>query len=72
MLILGWLSKNFITFLVSMISLTYKVAGLGFKIFLILANGNIIDSSSYERLLSNIYVILGIVLLFFIAFAFLK
>lgn len=50
----------------------YKVASWAFELFLILANGQIIDGSAYEQMISNVYVIIGIVLLFVMAFSFLK
>ena len=50
----------------------YKVAAGAFKIFLILANGEIVSSDDYELLFNNCYVILGVVMLFIIAFSILK
>lgn len=50
----------------------YHVIALIFQLFLILSTGTIVDSSTYQVLLSNIYVLLGVFLLFFVAFAFLK
>jgi len=50
----------------------YKIAALAFKLFLILANGQVVDSDSYKILITNFYVIIGIVMLFVIAFSLLK
>ena len=50
----------------------YTVAAFGFKIFLILAEGQLIGSDSYQILVNNIYAILGVVMLFIVAFMLLK
>lgn len=50
----------------------YTVAAFGFKIFLILAEGQLIGSDSYQMLVNNIYAILGVVMLFIVAFMLLK
>lgn len=59
-------------FVIWLVSCIYEIAALAFKIFLILASGELINSSDYEVLLNNCYVILGVVMLFVIAFALLK
>lgn len=55
-----------------LVSLIYSgIAGL-FQIFIVLSEGSIIDTNTYQGLLNNAYVIIGVFLLFFVAFALLK
>ncbi len=53
-------------------ALLYKGVALVFKVFLILANGKLVDSDQYTTLITNFYVIIGIVMLFTLAFALLR
>lgn len=50
----------------------YRLAAYAFKIFLILANGKILSDDAYTKLVSNFYIVIGVVMLFAIAFALLK
>lgn len=50
----------------------YKVTAYAFKIFLILSRGNLLSSDSYQQLIENFYAVLGVVMLFAIAFALLR
>lgn len=50
----------------------YYVAAYVFKIFLLLANGELVKAEDYKLLLQNCYIIIGIVMLFLITFNFLK
>lgn len=59
-------------FLVNVVGLVYKFASLALRVFLILANGKLVDSSNYKTLVNNLYIIMGIVMLFALAFALLK
>lgn len=50
----------------------YHVVAYAFKIFLILASGELISAESYKLLIENFYVIIGVIMLFFLAFALLR
>lgn len=50
----------------------YQIAVLGFRVFLILANGELLDSSEYALVVENMYAVMGVVMLFVIAFTLLK
>ncbi len=50
----------------------YDIASGAFKIFMELSNVDAIDSSKYEVLLKNIYVVIAVVLLFAMSFALLR
>lgn len=50
----------------------YKLAAGLFKVFVLLTDGNIISGSDYEMFISNFYVVIGVVMLFVIAFELLK
>lgn len=50
----------------------YKFAAWAFKIFLILASNSLVDSKNYQVMINNFYVILGVVMLFILAFTLLK
>lgn len=55
-----------------LVSGIYKVAAFAFKIFTILAQGKLIDTESYQTIIDNFYLILGVVMLFAIAFSLLR
>lgn len=50
----------------------YKVAAVAFELFLILASGELVSAESYGILITNFYVILGVIMLFVISFSLLK
>ena len=50
----------------------YNVAAAAFKIFLILATGEVVSPSTYNDIIKNFYIVIGIVMLFVLAFSLLK
>lgn len=50
----------------------FKLAAFAFKIFMILAQSDVLKEIHYDRLLTNFYVILGLIMLFVMAFALLR
>ena len=50
----------------------YKIAAFVFELFLILGTGQLLDKSVYQVMLSNFYILIGIVMLFIVAFTLLK
>ncbi len=72
MLILNWIETSVISIGIWITSGIYYVAANTFNIFLILSSGDLIDSSAYELIIRNFYIILGIVMLFLISFALLR
>lgn len=50
----------------------YYIAAFFFKVFLILANGELVSADDYQIILNNSYIIIGVVMLFVIAFNLLK
>lgn len=72
MIFLNIIESGFAKLGIWIITGIYHVIALIFQLFLILSTGTIIEPSTYQVLLSNIYVLLGVFLLFFVAFAFLK
>lgn len=54
------------------VSGVYNVAAFGFKVFLILAEGRLVGTEDYMAVVNNIYTIIGVVMLFIIAFMLLK
>lgn len=50
----------------------FEFASGVFEIFLILADGSLMSSINIDNIISNFYLILGIIMLFFVAFAMLK
>ncbi len=72
MLMLSAISEFFIKFWITMNSLLYHVATLLFEVFLNLASFKLVDSSRYQHIIQNFYVILGVVMLFILAFSILK
>ena len=50
----------------------YSIAAFTFEIFLILSSGKIVDPNVYAKLITNFYVVLGVVMIFFLSFILLK
>ncbi len=50
----------------------YKVATQIFKVFLMLASGELLSPEKYQAFINNFYVIIGVVMLFVLAFSLLK
>jgi len=72
MLILGIIKESALGLVLWLLSGIYSVAAYFFQLFLILANGRVLDEGVYETMISNFYVILGIIMLFFLAFTLLQ
>ncbi len=72
MLILGVISETFISVGIWIVSGIYHVASFAFQVFLILASNQLLDDTIYETIISNFYILLGIVMLFVISFTLLK
>lgn len=72
MLISGILSDGLIKILVWVVTGIYKIAAGAFEVFMILASGQIISEDSYKVMLENVYVILGVIMLFIVAFSLLQ
>ena len=72
MLIANFITENIIGAGIWIVSGIYHVAAWAFEIFLILASGRLLDPEVYDRMLQNFYVVLGIVMLFIVAFGLLK
>jgi len=66
------IENSLMSFVIWLVTSVYKIAAFAFKIFLILAGGELINADEYKLLLENTYVIIGIVMLFVVAFALLK
>lgn len=65
-------SKEIASIGIWLVSGIYKVAAFTFKIFTILAQGKLIDTDAYQTIIDNFYVILGVAMLFAIAFSLLR
>ncbi len=72
MLILGWISEGIIGAGLWIVSGIYHVAAFVFELFLILASGQLLEADAYETIITNFYIILGIIMLFALAFSLLK
>ncbi len=72
MLMFGGLSETFISIGIWIVTGIYKVANFAFEIFIILATGNLIETEDYELMIENFYIIIGVIMLFVLAFALLK
>jgi len=57
---------------ISIVSSIYYVAAAAFEIFMALADGTLLDSIDINKLVSNFYVVIGVVMLFVVAFSMLK
>ncbi len=71
-MLIGLISETFIRIGVWLVAGVYKIAAFVFKLFLILASGNLLDVKDYKVMIENSYIILGVVLLFMLAFALLR
>lgn len=60
------------SFLIGLVSMIYWFAGKAFEIFSLLANNTVFEHDQYGKLITNMYVIIGVVMLFVIAFSLLK
>lgn len=67
-----WIPEGIIGIGIWLVSGVYIVASWAFEVFLILASGRLIDNSSYDLIIQNFYVVLGIIMLFIISFSLLK
>ena len=72
MLFLLSISETFISAGIWIVSGIYSVASWAFELFLILATGRLVESSAYSQIITNFYIILGLVMLFFLSFTLLK
>jgi len=50
----------------------YTVATVVFELFIVLASGELVSADSYRLLVQNFYIVIGIIMLFFLAFTILK
>ena len=65
-------ADNAYAFAIWIASGIYKIASYAFEVFIILATGRIVDGNIYQTIINNFYIVLGIILLFFLAFSLLK
>lgn len=72
MLMLGWINEGIQGAFLWLITPVYKLAAFAFKIFLILATGKLVSADSYKKIIENFYVVIGVILLFVLAFSFLR
>lgn len=72
MLVLGWISESITSAGIWIVSGIYHVVAFVFEIFLILSTGELVSQESYKGLIQNFYVIIGVVMLFILAFSMLK
>lgn len=60
------------SFTIYIVSLVYGLIADLFHIFVVLAKANTIDSSLYNKLVDNFYLLLAVIMLFIVAFSLLK
>ncbi len=72
LILLFGIEKAFTGALILLLTPLYHFGAFVFKIFLILSTGNLLETEAYKLMLENFYIVLGIVLLFFLAFTLLK
>lgn len=72
MLIMGLISETFISIGIWILSGIYTIVSSAFRLFLVLAEGKIVAASAFSNIFNNVYVIIGVVMLFILAFALLK
>lgn len=72
MLIAGVITEAFISIGIWIVSGIYKVAAVVFEIFLILSSGTLLEENAYKQIIENFYIVLGIIMLFILAFGLLK
>jgi len=66
-----WLIELLYGFLILLVAVLYNIAGYLFQIFSVLANTNIFENHHYQALTEKVYIILGVVMLFIMAYNFL-
>ena len=62
------IGKFFWGIIISLVSGIYQLVNYSYQVFLILAKTNIFEQSDYQKLTEKIYVILGVVMMFVIAY----
>lgn len=70
LLFIGEASIN--SLLISIVGLVYELVAVAFELFIYLANVTSIDQGVYSNLVKNFYLLLGVLMLFIIAFSMLK
>ena len=69
---INWvIAETFWKIIIGMVAGIYKMVNYAFQVFLVLAKTNIFSQTDYEKLTAKVYVILGIVIMFVIAYNFL-
>lgn len=66
------LGDSIYSFIIWLVSGLYHVASWVFELFIILATNELVSRDSYSTIISNFYVVLGIILLFYLSFALLR
>lgn len=66
-----WICTLFQKGLIALTGIVYNLVDLSYQIFLLLAKTNIFKQDDYQMLVSRIYVVLGVVMLFVVAYNFL-
>lgn len=66
------IGETFASIGIWIVSGIYKVAAVAFEIFLVLADGTLLSSIDFDTIIKNFYLVIGIVMLFILAFALLK
>lgn len=72
MLIGGWISEGIVNFLLNLDAMIYNLIRYIYNIFLYLAKLNLFETSDYIEIVNRIYVVLGVVMLFILAYSLLK
>lgn len=72
MLTLGIISESLVSFGIWIVSGVYHVAAWAFELFFVLCSNQLLDSSVYDQIVTNFYIVLGIIMLFFLTFTLLK
>ncbi|MBR6517036.1 MAG: hypothetical protein IKT40_09405 [Bacilli bacterium] len=72
MLILDSISATFVSIGIWIVSGIYKFAAFAFQIFLLLADGSLLNEIDYETIVKNFYLVIGVIMLFILAFSMLK
>lgn len=67
-MILDAIAEFFWSIIISLVGAIYQLVNYTYQVFLFLAKTNIFDESTYHNLTDKIYVILGVVMLFVIAY----
>lgn len=73
MLISGWFSSNIISWLIGLDGIIYNLIRGVYRIFIALAGArNFFSEDKYNGIVHKIYLVLGVVMLFFLAYSLLK